>query len=873
MNWLGHMYRAGLWILPPSFRRQWGAEMASEAMDSLSETVGTRRFLALIRLAVDLGWTAVREWHSISLGRVGREDRSLSGVHGDLRYAVRSFRRTPMMTLLVVGTLALGIGANSAIFSVVNAVLIRPIPYPEPDRLVTLWPGKLFNLELYDATVGGMASAQAVSLFSGTVMTLTEGDATELFGAEVTTNHFAVTGVAPAMGRPFLSDDGAPGAPPVAILSHGLWSRQFGSDPDILGRSIALQSEGAAHRTVVGVMPVDYRDLLNGAEAWIPVIEDRASDTYGQSSFAEGAARLLPDASLEVARSEMISVARALQEAQPGLYSETEVRLANVLPMADRLVGSLRTNLLALLGAVGVVLLIACSNVANLLLVRGASRVREIGVRTALGASRGRLLRQHLIESLVLSTCGGLLGLLVAYSTLDLLIGSLPPGYRMEEAGLDPAVLLFTVAMSLGAGLLFGIVPAIRASTRGPASALEGGRGADGSRRDLRIRNAFVTGEIALALVAVFSAGILVQSVRSVMQIDPGFTAEHALTLRLTAAPAAFATDQDVLTYFQQVEAAVASVPGVIAAGATGRLPLDGGVSRITIFPEGFEPDESGELPDATHRLVTSGYAEAMDFRLIEGRFPNESSFRSGPIEVFVTRGLAERFFPDGAIGKRFLGRGGVTLWTVSGVVEDVREDDLEAAVMPGIYLPHRDWAWRTMNLVVRTQGDPFESRAAVESAVRSVSTSVPISRVRSMEDVVLRSVRGPLLMGRLFTLLGALALLLGAVGVYGVMAYSLSQRRREFGIRIALGASRSQVVRRALSGGIRPLAFGVAAGAALTIPAGRVLAGAIEGVQSENLGVLIGTSLVLTTVVALATALPAHAGTRVDPAEPLRDG
>lgn len=866
------LYRLALRLLPPGFRREWAGAMADEARITLAESRGGFEWMLQVgRLASDLVRTLMREWAESAR-------RSLSSSHGaafnagqDIRFAVRALRRTPLFSVLLVATLGLGMGATTAMFSVAHAVLWAPLPYPDADRLVAVWPGKLFSLELYDVTSEGLSSVEELALYGGAVLTLTEGAPTELFGGQVSANYFDVVGVAPALGRGFAAEDAEPGALPVAILGHELWVERFGGDPEVLGRAIALQTGADPLRTVVGVMPADFKPLLDGAEAWIPVPEDRTADEYSSSSFASALGRLSPDASVEVARDELSAVTASLQDINPGQYSEAELRNANVVTFLDAAVSGLRTNLIALLGVVAVVLLISCVNVANLLLSRGAARRREVEIRSALGAGRRRLFAQFATESLVLGVLGGIAGLGVAWVARDLLIQALPYGFRLGDATLGPQAVAFTVVVALGSSLLFGLIPALGAARHSDDSQLPSGGRSGVGVGDLRLQRALVASEITLALVAVFSAVLLVKSVKDVMAVDPGFDAEQVLTFRLTAAPSAYPTDDDVLRYVRDVESALRDVPGVVSVGAVGRLPLGGGRSRISITPDGYEPSDADERPEATHRLVTAGYAAAMGFRLVDGSFPTTDEYREGPLRVYVTQGLAERYWPDGAVGRHFNGPGGQTWLTVAGVIEDVREDGLEGPVLPGVYIPHRDWAWRTMYFVVRTAAEPLALRSAIENAVWAVSPEAPLSRVRTLDQVVARSVENTRLTGRLFTLFGALALLLGSIGVYGVTAYDLSLRRREFGIRVALGASRSALLRRAATHGAGQVLLGIGGGVVLSIWVGRLLARFVQGVQPTSLPVLAGTSLILVLVATIATLLPARRATVVDPTESLR--
>ncbi|MEQ8329478.1 MAG: ADOP family duplicated permease [Longimicrobiales bacterium] len=860
------LYRAGLLLLPPTFRRAYGAAMLAQARVDLADATLPR---GAVRLATDLLASLGREWTEAARGLL---DGGPSGLGQDVRFATRTLRRQPVFTATVVVTLGLGIGANTAIFSVVDGVLLRALPYPEADRLVAVWPSKLFNRDLMDRAGRELRTLTAVGGTSGRVFTVTEGGApAEVFGLAVTPDFFDVLRVQPALGRGFRADDGAPGAEPVVILSHRLWVERYGGSAAVLGTTVDVQSEGVARRTVVGVMPADHRAIRAGAELWTPVVTDPASDDYTNRSFLDAVGRLADGVDRAAADAEVAAWTQALRDEDPGMVAESDAARGGVLALSDELAGPLRFHLVALAAAVALVLLIACANVANLLLARTRTRRLELGVRTALGAGRGRLLRQLMTESLLLAAAGGLAGLGLALATRGALLGLLP-GVRAEDVTLDGRVLVFSLAISAAAGLLFGAGPSLRAARAGAAGAGRVGRSGQRDRGAAHLQQVLVGAEVAMALVTVFAAGLVVLSVRDLMRTDPGFDPGPVLTVRVTAPASLFPEDDDVLRYFDEVTTAIRAVPGVDAAGGVGRLPMAGGRSEITIYPEGFEPGPGGELPDATHRVVTAGYAEAMGFRLREGRLLAEADLQADePYPVVVNATLADRFWPDGALGRAFLGRGGVRWLTVVGVVEDVAEEGLNAPPRPAVYIPHQDWAWRTLFLAVRTRGDARAALPAVRAAVWSVAPDVPVAREASMEEVVHRSVADTRVTGTLFALFGALALLLGAVGVYGVMAFAVVQRTREFGVRLALGATRGDVARDAFrTSGLTAL-IGIAAGAAATPAVGGALSGSLEGVRDSAPGLLAVVALVLLGVALTATWLPARRAARVDPVTSLR--
>lgn len=866
-------YRWALRLLPGSFRRQYGDAMVDEARADLHEARKSGAFArvgALARLGGDFVATWIREWTSVVFEPIRHPRWSLVS---DVRLAIRSIRRAPAFAGTVILTLAVGIGANTAIFSIINATLLRPLPYDAPNELIAVWPGKLFSRALMDDAQTSLRTVQGVAGFSGSVFTLTDGgDPVELFGFEVTPNYFDVLRVGPAQGRLFTAEDGAPGSAPVAVLSHRIWMERFGGSTDVIGQSVELQSEGLARRVVVGVLPADHIPLDSGVEIWIPVVTDPTAGGYSNSSFMEGIARMTPGTDTRQAAQDVASFAASQREADPGMISERDVAGASAISLLFDRIGSLRTLILALFGSVGIVLLIACVNVANLLLARTSGRTRMLGIRSALGAGRGRIFSQLLTEGVVLSLLGGVLGVGIALLTRGLLVGILPVDLTPAEVPIDLPVLAFTLGVSVLCGLVFGTLPALQGS-RSPGISLSGSdRSGSTSPGAHRLRHALMAAEVGLALVAIFAAGLLGRSARDLARVDTGFEPDSVLTLRLTAPPARYPTDEEVVRYFERVRDEVVAIPGVESAGVVGRLPLGGGRSEITIYPEDFEPGPDGELPDATHRLVSPGYAEAMGFRLLEGRLLSESDVGPGePILGYVNRTLAERHWPDGAVGRSFLGPGGVTWLTVVGVVEDVREDALTGAVKSAVYIPHRDWAWRTMWLSIRTSTDLEALVPSVEAAAWSIDPTIPVTRVRSMRRVVEASYQDLQVTSLLFSIFGGLALFLGVIGVYGVVAHTLGERRREFGIRLALGATVSTVTREAIRRAILAVGLGLVVGLVAAPYIGTLLNSSIEGVRAGSTAILIAASGALSLVAVAAAWFSARNATRVDPIESLR--
>jgi putative ABC transport system permease protein len=796
----------------------------------------------------------------------------------NLRYTFRQFMKNPGFFAVAIAALALGIGANTAIFSAVDAVLLKALPYAQPDRLMVVWEdasfiGFAFNTPAPANYVDWRAQNRVFTDMAATrfvTASLTgDGQPEQLSGKKVTPNFFDVLGVQPAVGRPFTAEEDKAQSPGV-VLSYNLWRRRFGGDESVIGREILLNG---VQTKVVGVMPRDFffSDRKN-SDYWVPMAFTAEQWARRQSHFLTVVARLKPGVTKKQAQTDMTRVAVDLQKQ----YPESNSKLgAVVVPLQEDYAGDSRIGLLVLQVASICVLLITCSNLANLLLARSTGRRREMAVRLALGASRWQIASQLLTESLVLSVAGGLLGLWIGKLCWSM-FGSLIP----EQAGggfeWNGQVLLFTAGISIAAGILFGFAPALR-STSVPLqeSLKEGGRGGE-SRGGLRLRDTLVVGQFALAFALLVCAGLMIQTIWNLRKQELGFQADHLLTMGVPLPEKKYDKDEKVRGFFRAVVEDVRALPGVKGAGFGSDAPFMtiGDTEGYTV--EGEPPLPTGEYNDALYREVTPGYLEMLGANVKEGRLLEESDHEGGLQAVVVNEFLAKRHWPGKtAVGKRIrFGDEKAPWWTVVGVVRDIRERGLLYEMKPAVYVPVMQVKKPSgfAFLVVRTSNDPASAIKMAEGAVWSVDPQQPVSYVRTMDQLIEADVADRTRPMILLGVFAGLALVLACLGVYGVLAYAVAQRTREIGVRMALGAKPADVTRMILGRGIKLSAIGLLAGGALAAGLGALLRTLLFGVTFAAPMIYAGTAVALVLVAMVACVIPAQRAARVDPAVALRN-
>jgi putative ABC transport system permease protein len=791
----------------------------------------------------------------------------------DIRYGLRLLLKNKGFSAVALLALALGVGANTAIFSLVNGVLLRPLPFPNAEQIV-YFEGRNPAQGITDSNISFpdfLDWSQQTDLFSSSSAYYTGNSNLAADGAEpervpragVTSGFFSVLGVQPALGRAFVPEDDKPDTVTVAIISHGLWKRRFGSDPGIIGKQVQIS---ARQMTILGVMPQGF-EFPEQTQIWTTSGVKMSEEPRDNRSWS-AIARLNPGVDVKTAQSRISAInaqhAKEFVETNKGWD-------ANLAILHERIVRDAKPSLLALLGAVGLVLLIACANVANLLLARGAARQKEIAVRAAMGASRGRVVRQMLTESILLSAIGGIAGLLLSVWLTEVLLSIVPAGApRMDQVGLDYRVLTFAFVVSALTGILFGLVPALQASKLDVSSSLkEGGRSGEGHRRT-SARNLLLIGEVALSLMLLVGAGLMIKSFLRLQEIRPGFNSHNAL-MAMVSLPGAKYKEPQRPEFFRQLMERLAALPGVQAVGGAINLPLGAtnyGIGRAFI-PEG-RPLTVDEASDASFSTIAGDYFRAMQIPLLAGRTFEVRDGPDAPKVVVINESAAKRHFgsPAGALGKRLsIWRDEKFMREIVGVVGDTKTSALDAESGAQIYVPHaQDPAWNFMGVVVRTAGDPAGFATTVRREVQALDKDQPVYGVRTLDEVVANSLGTRRVSMQLFAVFAGAALLLAAVGIYGVMAYSVTQRTQEIGIRMALGAQKSDVLGLVIRQGMALAVIGIVVGLVGAFALTRLIASLLFGVAATDPVTFVAIPLLLLFVALIACYLPARRAARLDP-------
>jgi predicted permease len=807
----------------------------------------------------------------------------------DLRYGLRLLFKAPAFTVIAVLTLALGIGANTAIFSVVNAVLFRALPYPQADRLIRVFedsktfprfpmsPGDFLDHREQNTVF------EEFALYTRGDLELTAGDQSERLSAmQVSSGFFRVLGIQPALGREFQRQEELPEGNQVAVLSHNLWQRNFASDPDIVGKTILLSGKSFQ---IVGVLPKGvqhvggtYNSLPYGDSVaiWYPTTLNPKKASRG-AHYLNAIGRMKPGVTPEQVATDLNGIAERLAEQYPNSNQNWRIRVS---PLTEEIVGGARKTLWILLGAVAFVLLIACVNVANLMLARASAREREIAVRAALGASRPRILRQLLTESLVIAFLGGLCGWLLAIWGIDAisaLAASRIP--RLHEISLDTRVVLFTSFATLLTAVIFGLAPAWQISRVNPNEALkEGGRSNSGSARQRRLRGTLVIAEVALSLILLVGAGLLLRSFIKALQTDGGFKSNGVITLSLDLPQARYADAKPIANFYERLLERVSALPGVQAAGASSDLPWTGHDENAQFTVEGLmlAPDQS---PKARYHMITPNYFSAIGVPLLAGRFFSESDTDQSPSVILINQSMARRYWPDveslsDVIGKRITFSSkpkDEDWWSVAGIIGDVKDTPVDAEAVPALYWAYKQQAQGHMFLALKTEGDARALLGAVRGQVMALDKDLPIAEVKTLDEVASTAHatrRFTLLLVCLFALL---ALVLASIGLYGLIAYTVSQRTHEIGIRVALGASTGKVVKLVMNEGMTLALTGIALGLGGAFALTRLIASLLYGISSTDPLTFIVVALILAGAALLACLVPARRAVKVDPMVALR--
>jgi putative ABC transport system permease protein len=799
----------------------------------------------------------------------------------DIRFGIRMLAKKPMFSIIAVITLALGIGANTAIFSVVNGVLLRPLPFKEPDRLMMIRETKLPQFPEFSVAPGNFLDwkkqntvFERLVAYKGSSLNLIGTDDPERLRAlNVTEGFFAMLGAQPQLGRDFLAEEDQVGHNNVVILSYGLWQRRFSGDPKILNQTITLNRQAY---TVIGVMPATFHfgSGENELDLWTPMAftEEQAQNHGGHGLVAIG--QLKPGITVDQARAEMSAIAGRLAAQYP-VDIGWDVK---IMPLLEFSVRSIKPALLILLVAVAFVLLIACANVANLLLARAAGRQKEIATRTSLGASRWRIVRQLLTESLLLSLLGGALGLALAKWGMDLLLTLAPPDLpRLNNVSLDGRVLAFTATITLLTGVIFGLVPALQSSKPNLNETMkDAGRGSTEGGRRQRIRSTLVVLEVATALVLLVGAGLMIKSFWQLQKVDPGFNPDNTLTVQVSLPKTKYPEESQQVAFFQQLIERVATLPGVQSAGAGHVVPLSGNDFVLAFEIDGRPPLQPGVTQSTNYYSVSADYFKAMGIPLRRGRVFTERDIKDSPRVAVINETMAKKIFPDeDPIGKRITfdnrQKGNPEWFEIVGIVGDVKQYSLDQVTTMQTYEPYIQQTFPYMTLVVRTTGDPTNLNAAIRSEVLKLDKEQPTTNFKTLNEFFSISIAQQRFSVVLLGMFAVVALVLSAVGIYGVLSYAVTQRTHEIGIRVALGAGKRDVLRLVVGQGMLLTVIGVAGGLGAAFALTRLMASLLFGVTATDAVTFASVASLLLAVALLACYIPARRATKVDPLVALR--
>lgn len=859
--------------------REKNPDFETEIVDHLN--LLTERNIRQGMTPADAEQAARRQFGNTTLLREDRREMqtfaTIDAFGRDLRYAGRMLRRNPAFAGAVVLTLALGIGANTAIFSVYDAVLLKPLPYGDPERVVMLWekrrggePGTVAPANFVDWRAQSSSFSEMAAITFPNFILTGQGEPARLAGSGVSSNFFRLLGSRMRLGRDFLDEEDQPGKDRVAVLSYSVWQRRWGGKPDVLGSIVTLNDIGY---TVVGVLGPDFELVLNHArnqpDVWVPLalnLEKLQRGTHGLRVFA----RIKPGLTLDQAQADVNVVAANLANLYPA--DNKGIGIA-AIPLAQHVTQNVRPALTALLAGVGLLLLIACANVANLLLSRAAARQKEMAVRLALGASRRRLGQQLLTESVLLSLLGGAAGLFLASAAIQILGRYLPADLpRTSGLAIDLRVLAFTALISLATGILFGLAPLFQTRRENANETLKQNARLAGGVQS-RLRNGLVVAQIAIALVLLTGAALTAKSFWNLLQVSPGFRTEHVLTARVTLPASRYPDVQRIAVFQRELLERVRNMPGIQSAGLTAYLPLSGADNAWAFFIEGRPPLPIGVYNMAKYRPVSPGYFETIGIPVLRGRGFTSADGESTPLVVVINESMARTYWgADNPVGQR-LRYGGRVPRTIVGVVGDVRHQGLDGEGKPEMYVPFTQIpnTERRPTIVVRTPIDPAGVMAALRNAVSGIDSALPLDQVETMEQLVSASVGQPRFRTILLAAFSVLALVIAAVGIYGVMNYLVSQRIREFGLRVAIGATESDVLRLVLRQAARLIAAGLGLGLLGSAMFARLITGLLYGVSALDPLTFVTVSLLLSAVALLASYIPARRATRVDPLTALR--